>query len=102
MVATYEQLSGLIQSSENAGQIAGAVIAVAEAIRNEDAGTANHANRVKWASRAWSSPSQVANEMRGAIYSRYADIALGTGLTMTDEQARTAVADAVDVFADGS
>lgn len=101
MAVTLEQLAGIMQSSDIAGRLQGAVVLVAQAIQLESAETANHANRLKWANRAFSSPASVASAMQPAVVARYAATAIPSGLVVTDAEIQTAVADAVNTFADG-
>lgn len=99
---TFEQLSGLVQSSDMAGQIMGAVATVALAIQSEDSETPNHANRMAWARRALSSPQSVAGEIRAAVLGTYADTLPASGATLTDAQIKSAVESCVDTFATGT
>lgn len=98
---TNEQLAGLPASSPVLNRVQGAVILVAEEIRNENAETPNHANRMDWANRAFSSPAATAAAMSAAVVARYATTINADGSNLTDAQATAAVRDAVDVFATG-
>ena len=98
---TFDQLAGLIQSSDFAGQITGAVTTVALEIQSEDAETPNHANRMAWAKSALADPSGSASQMRAAVLGTYADVLPPSAGVLTDAQIRAAVEDTVDTFANG-
>lgn len=99
---TYDQKTGIIQSSDYAGQIQGAVSDVAADIQAEAVETPNHANRLAWARRAFASPATVAGEMRAAVITAYADTLPPSGGTLTDAQIKSAIEAAVNTFADGT
>lgn len=101
-MATYAEL---LQASENStlmGKIRVAVIIAAEAVRVENTGTANHANRLKWAKRAYENPDAEAQRMMRAVLAQNASATLGQITGASDATVQTAVNAAVDVFADGS
>jgi len=102
MTITDVQLAGLLQGTELDAQIVGAAAMVAEAVRQEDPETTdNYSLRQKWAASVLKNPNALASQLRGVVYTRYADICEPAGLTVTDQQVRTAIADAVTTLATG-
>ena len=101
-MATYLDLRGLFGHGDLRNKIEVACIIAAEAIRVEDPATANHANRLVWAKRAFTSPGAIRDEMLMALLAANsaAEVAAITGAT--DVVIQTKVNAAVDVFADGT
>lgn len=101
-MATYAEL---LQASENQtlnARIRVACIIAAEAIRTENVGTTNHANRVKWAKAVFANPLQEAQRMVWAVLAQNASATLSQITGASDSTVQTAVNAAVDVFADGA
>lgn len=100
-MATYTELYEQHANSALLNRIAFACADQANVIRDEDPGTANHANRAIWAKQAFMNPSAKAQEMLWAL------LAINKGLTIaqingaTDAGILSAVATAVDIFATG-
>ncbi len=96
---TGEQLLGLATSSGWLNRIAVACWTVAEEIRNEDAETPNHANRIAWAASTW---GQLASgPIAAAVATRYKDVATGDGSNVTEQQILVGIRDVVNTFATG-
>lgn len=100
-MATYVELRGLFADPGLTIQVEVACIVAAETIRGEDAGVANHINRLAWAKLAFSNPLRVARQMIMALLAADKDMTIAqiTGATDAAVQARVDVA--VNVFADG-
>ena len=101
-MATYLELRGLFSHDNLRNKIEVACIVAAEAIRNEDPGTDNHANRLAWAKRAFQNPGSVRDEMLKALLAANKDATVAAITGATDEQVQAKVDAAVNVFADGS
>ncbi|HUW81178.1 MAG TPA: hypothetical protein VMZ31_00105 [Phycisphaerae bacterium] len=101
-MASYVELRQLFGNGDLRNKIEVACIVAAEAIRTEDAGTANHANRLIWAKKAFSSPNGIRDEMLMALLAANKDSTVQDITGVTDEPLQTLVNAAVDVFADGS
>lgn len=101
-MATYDELFGLQANDSLRNRIAVACIVAAEAIRTENANTANHANRLLWAKAVFANPQGEAQRMLWAVLAqnKTATVAQITGAT--DATIQTAVSAAVDVFATGA
>ena len=101
-MATYMELKGLFSHSDLQDKVEVACIVAAETIRAEDAGTDNHANRLAWAKRAFTSPTAVRDEMLMALLAANKDATVAQITEATDAAIQAKVDAAVDVFADGS
>ena len=102
-MATYLELRSFFgEGSELLGRIEVGCIVAAEAIRTEDGGTANHANRVLWAQKAFNSPKTVAKQMLMAVLAANKALTVAQISDATDAAIQSNVGAAVDVFADGS
>lgn len=101
-MATYAELRQLFNDSTLRNRVEVACIIVAEAIRVEDGGTANHANRVIWAKQAFISPGSVRDQMLMALLAANKDASVATIQAAIDGTIQAAVDAAVDMFADGS
>jgi len=101
-MATYVDLRHLFSDAALANRIEVACIVAAETIRGESDQTANHANRLLWAQRAFNAPKDAANKMVMAVLAanKSATVAQITGAT--DATLQAAVDAAVNLFADGS
>ena len=102
-MATYEEIHGLITTeSVLKNKITVAVIIAAEVIRNEDGGTANHANRLLWATSAFQEPEAISKKMLMAVLAanKSASISEITGAADTAIQAN--VDSIIDIFATGA
>jgi len=101
-MATYAELYGLFSNASLANRAEVACVVAAEAIRNENPATANHANRLLWAKRVFQGPAGVRNEMLMALLAGNAGLTVDVLTTVTDANLQTAVNNAVNVFADGA
>lgn len=101
-MATYIELNSLFTNDDLRTKVGVACIIAAEAIRVEDVGTSNHANRLVWAKRAFASPNAVRDEMLKALLAANAESTVSTITDATDAAIQAKVDAAVDVFADGS
>ena len=101
-MATYEELHGLFEgSSALKNKVKVAVIVAAESIRNEDGGTANHANRLLWAAEAFENPGGVAGKMLMAVLAANKAAAVGAITSASDTTIQANVDAVVDLFATG-
>lgn len=101
-MATYSELVQLANNNTLLDRMAAAVAVQADVIRQETAGTTNHTNRLKWAKQAFSDPKAMANKMSWAILAANVAQTLTAIQNASDSALLTAVAAAVDTFADGT
>ena len=101
-MATYTELRGIFDHGELRNRIEVACVVAATAIRSEDAGTTNHANRLVWARHVFSEPSMMSKRMHMALLGTNAGATVATITGVTDANLQTLVNAAVDTFADGS
>ena len=101
-MALYKDLRGLFDHNEMKLRVEVACIVAAEAIRTEDAGTDNHANRLLWAQKAFNNPSAVRDDMLMALIAANKTADVAAIIAADDATMQTKVDAAVDVFADGS
>ncbi len=78
------------------------VLAVAEDIRTESGATNNHANRLIWAKQANENSASKAESMFASLLAQNISASQSAILGASDTTIKTNVADAVDIFADGS
>ncbi len=100
-MATYLELYDLQNDNELLHTIAVAVAVAAEAVRTEDAATANHAARLVWAREAFANPVSVGRQALWAVLAVNKDNTVAHILGATDAQVQTAVDDVVDLMAGG-
>ena len=98
-MATYQELFDLRSNDALRNKISVACIMAAEAIRTEDPGTANHANRLVWAKAVFADPNGEANRMLMAVLAQNAGFTVAQITGAADSVIQSAVNDAVDVFA---
>lgn len=101
-MATYAELFDLRGNSALLNRISSAIAIQSEVIRNENAATANHANRLIWAKQAFQNPEVKAREMVWAILAANAAATTAQITGATDAAILSAVAAAVDIFATGT
>lgn len=101
-MATLTELATLINEPAITDKIKSAVIKAAVAVKFEDEGTANHANRLKWAKQALSDPNGVATKCTRYVIAALASSALAEITGADDTTIQNNVNASVDVFADGS
>lgn len=100
-MATYAELYDLRSNSALRNKIAVACVIAAEAIRTEDGGTANHANRLLWAKGAFANPDFEAGRIMTAVLAQNASATVAQITSATDATILTAVQNAINVFATG-
>ena len=100
-MATYTELYGLLSNSTLRNRIAVACVIAAEAIRTEDGGTVNHANRLTWAKAVFVDPASEASRMMMAVLAANNTLTTVQVLAASDAVLQTAVNAAVNVFATG-
>lgn len=101
-MATYTELRGLINDPTLKDRVSIALLIAAEAIRTEDAGTANHVNRLLWAKKVLQDPDGNADDMLRALLAQNAALTVAQIQGATDAAIQTAVNGAVNIFADGN
>lgn len=101
-MATYVELYALQNDSTLRNRVRVACLIAAEAVMAEDAGTANHANRLLWAKSVFEYPAVEAERMLMAALAanNAATVAQITGAT--DAQLQTVVNNHVNLFATGA
>jgi len=100
-MATYKDLYGLASESALRNRVTTAVIVAAEAIRNEDGETANHANRMLWAAAVFSSPATETKRMFWMLLAANKDLEVAQISGASDGSIQAAVNAAVNLFATG-
>ena len=101
-MATYIELRQLYGHGDLLNRIEVACIVAAEKIRTEDAGTANHANRLVWAKSTFSNTRPVAERMLMALLAANRALTTQQLIAVADADLQTAVDGAVNIFADGA
>lgn len=101
-MATYAELFDLRADSALRNRIAVACVVAAEAIRSEDAATANHANRLLWAKAVFANPVGEAERMLWAVLAANKALSEAQIKGASDAAVQTAVNAAVNVFATGA
>ena len=79
-----------------------AIALAAEQIRLEVDTTRNHANRLKWAKKAMTSPDSVLEGVRWCVLAQKKDLTAVQIRQLSDADLIAAVLACVDLFADGS
>lgn len=100
-MASYQELWALFTDAALAEKVAVACAVAAEKIRTEDGGTTNHANRMKWAKRAFNDPNTVKGDMQKALLAANRALTVVQITGASDTAIQDAVDAAVNVFADG-
>lgn len=100
-MATLTELSSLLNDPALTDKCRGAVLIAAQSIMVESAGTANHANRLKWAKKVFADPSGQAQLMLRAVLAANNAATLAQINSASDPTIQSAVNAAVDVLADG-
>ena len=101
-MATYLELRQLYAHGDLLNRLEVACIVAAEAIRSEDGGTVNHANRLLWAKAVFSGSRRAAGQMMMALLAANKELTSAQIVAVTDEALQTAVGGAINIFADGS
>jgi hypothetical protein len=101
-MASYNELFDIARTnSELKNKILVACIIASEAIRTEDVGTPNHANRLAWAKAVFAAPDVEASRMIMAVLAQNKNFTPAQITGASDATIQTAVDTAVDVFATG-
>ena len=100
-MATYTELYSLQSDDSLRNKVAVACIVAAEAIRVEDGGTANHANRLLWAKASFEDPIGAAEPMLRALLAANKAATEANISGASDVSIQTNVDAAVDIFATG-
>jgi hypothetical protein len=100
-MATYAELLSALDNEALLAKIRVAIWVAADAVRAEDTGTINHANRLLWAKAALQNPDSVAKQMVPIVLAQNRSATLAEIVGATDAQVQTAVNTAVNVFATG-
>ena len=98
----YLELRQLYAHGDLLNRLEVACIVAAEAIRSEDSGTVNHANRLLWAKAVFSGSRRAAGQMMMALLAANKELTSAQIVAVTDEALQTAVGGAINIFADGS
>jgi len=101
-MATNLELRQLFGNNTLKNKVEAACLIAAEAIRNEDDQTANHANRLLWAKRASRDTVATGKEMLKMLLAARKDLSAAEIEGASDDAINNSVAAAVDLFADGS
>ena len=101
-MATLTELFDLRNDATLRNRVAAACDIAAEAIRTEDAGTANHANRLKWAKAVLQQPFESASAMLRAVLAANVQLTEAQLVSAPDAALQGAVNNAVNLFADGT
>ncbi len=100
-MATYLELRQLFENGDLLNKIDVACIIAAEAIRVEAPATANHANRLLWATSVFADPRPASRKMLMAMLASNAALTSAQIIAATDAILQTKVTAAVDIFATG-
>lgn len=100
-MATLSELWTLLEDPSLKEKVSAACLIAAEAIRVEDAGTANHANRLLWARKVLEDPVKAGDDMLKAVLAANASAPLASITGASDSTIQTAVNAAVNIFATG-
>lgn len=101
MAATLQQIYNVAHSSLIASRVAGALYKAAASIRAEDAGTANHANRLLWANQVMKEDQNGPMVKRFCMYCGQNDTIAQAGTSCTDNDIECVVAVYLNQEADG-
>lgn len=100
-MATYKELYDLASNSELKNRVTIACTLAAYAINGEDAGTANHANRLIWAARVFANPTAEAERMYPVILAANSAATVAQITGASDANILTAVQGVINLFATG-
>lgn len=101
-MATYAELKGEESNGILQNKVEVALWIAAEAIQQEDPGTPNHANRLKWAKAVLRDPAGAKDDFLRYLLAANAAATVATIQSASDATVQTHVNNAVDIFADGS
>ena len=100
-MATYLELYAQRNQQQLLEKVTVAVVVAADAIRTEDAGTTNHANRVKWAKEALDNPVRMAERVIWLVLAANKTATMQQINDASDSAIQTAVNAVVNVLAQG-
>jgi len=102
-MASYPELFNLMQGESNLrNRIVVAIVVAAESIRNENAQTENHANRILWAAQAFANPAGVSRKVLMAVLAANKDVPIAAIASASDTALQINVDAVVDLFAMGA
>lgn len=101
-MATLAEIWTLLDDPNLKQKISSACLIAAEAVRVEDPGTANHANRLEWAKGVFKNPVQAGQDFLRALLAANNTASLAQLTGASDATIQTAVNQAVNIFADGT
>ena len=100
-MATLSELWTLLTDPGLQQKVSAACMKAAEAIRVEATDTVNHANRLKWAKKVLNDHVSAGQQMLKAVIAANATLTVAQITGASDAAIETAVAGAVNIFADG-
>lgn len=101
-MATYQELYDLYSNAALRNRVSVACVVAADAIRQEDAGVANHAARLAWAKQVFIAPDATAESMLKAVLAANKALSVAQITGAADAALQTAVSNAVNIFATGA
>lgn len=100
-MATYTELRNLFNHDGLRNRLEVAIVVAAEAIRNEEPTTDNHANRLLWAQSAFSNVTTQRDKMLMALLAANRELTVEQLTGAADTALQTAVNDVINLFATG-
>lgn len=103
-MASYDELLAIATTNTGAAlknKIKVAVIVAVDTIRLEDSQTANHANRIIWATRALDNPGVAADKLTWAVLAQNRAVTSAQIINADDAAVQTAVNAAINLVAQG-
>lgn len=103
-MATYQELFDIASTQDGAAlktKIRVAALVACDVIRQEDAATPNHANRLTWAGRTLVNPGQAAEQLMWAVLAQNRALTVAQITGASDANVQTAVNAAIDLVAQG-
>lgn len=100
-MATLAEIWTLLEDPALKEKVSAACLIAAETVRTEDAGTANHANRLIWAKQTFKNPVGAGQNFLKALLAANSTLTVAQLQGATDAAIQTAVNNAVNIFADG-
>lgn len=100
-MATYTELRNLFANTSLRNRLEVAIVVAAEAIRNEEPTTDNHANRLVWAASAFANVRNQRDTMLMALLAANRELTVEQLTGASDTAIQTAVDNTIDLFATG-
>jgi hypothetical protein len=97
-MATYTEIVNAAKDETLRQRVAVACVVAANGIFSENAGTANHVERLVWAKRVYESPESEASRVLWSVLAQNKDATAQQIATVTDTSLQTAVDAAVAAF----